>query len=294
MKQLQRLLVHLARIGIDPRDQAWFRTILRSHDRPPVFLNGMQLPGFPPEELQRNTTGGAGRETIEEAFAFYRDCLALFNRSGVPLDDESLLLDFGMGWGRIARLFLRELPLGRIHGIDVTEEFVRICREAFCSENFVVSDPLPPTAFDTGTFSHIVGYSVFSHLSEEACLRWMAEFHRILSPGGVVVLTTRSRDFLAHCESLRGAVEEFEGALGALFDDFDDARRRYDDGEFVHSNRHEVSGGGAMTSAFYGESFIPPAYAARAYSRWFDLVAFLDSGRGRSQPVLYFRRKEVG
>ena len=93
--------------------------------------------------------------------------------------------------GRFSRVFMHDTRLHNIHGIDVDPEFAELTRDLFGSEQFKVCPAFPPTDYADGTFDLIYAYSVFSHLSEQACRAWMAEFHRILKPGGVVGLTTR-------------------------------------------------------------------------------------------------------
>src|SRR5207302_5973583 len=146
-------------------------------------------------------------------------------------------------WGRIARLFLRELPRENIYGIDVVEDLVDICKETFRSGNFQVTTAFPPTSLPDGHFQFVVGYSVFSHLSEDACSRWMSEFHRVLAPGGLVALTTRGLTFLDFCRSLRSRDHPgYLGALSRVFDDLDAAAAHYLSGEFVHSNGRCLDG----------------------------------------------------
>jgi hypothetical protein len=270
----------------------WFKAICQSYENPPVLVEGQKLPAFPSDTIQSNTTGQAGVNTLKEAFVFYKDCVETFAALGKPMNGEAGLLDFGVGWGRIARFFLRELPLSNIHGVDVMSEFVDICRQTFNSENFYVTQPFPPTAMPAGSFDYVVGYSVFSHLSETACKAWMQEFHRITKPGALLALTTRGRPFFDYCESLRGkGFGGYSDALSMMFDDFNDARRRYDSGQFVHSNSYGVTGGGAMTADFYGETFIPEQYAATAYADYFKLERFLYDPAHQSHPILFFRRK---
>jgi SAM-dependent methyltransferase len=272
-----------------------FSLVCMSYLEPPIVVNGKNLPGFPSDTLQEQTTGQSGIETLTEAFIFYRDCVDTFESIGTPLNMRSRMLDFGVGWGRIARFFLRDLPLSNIYGIDVTDQFVQICTETFGSSNFHTCNPQPPLSFlpEEG-MNFVVGYSVFSHLSEATCKNWMKEFHRLLAPGGIVALTTRGRPFLDYCESLRGkGYVGYLGAISNMFESFDDARKRYDRVEFVHSNKDGVSGGGALDASFYGETFIPESYARTAYSEYFTLEKFLYDPARQSHPIMFFRKNMV-
>jgi SAM-dependent methyltransferase len=270
----------------------WFNMVCESYKSPPVTYRGMELPGFPPDSIQINTTGQAGKDTLGEAFVFYQDCAETFAALGKPISKNDKLLDFGVGWGRIARFFLRELPLENIYGVDVMGDFVDICKKTFRSNNFYVTTPFPPTVLPDGAFDFVVGYSVFSHLSEKACGEWMREFHRVTKPGALVALTTRGRPFFDYCASLRGKGHEgYLDALSRMFDNVDEARARYDRGEFVHSNAKGVTGGGAMTSEFYGETFVPEQYARKGYADMFILERFLFDPTRQTHPIMFFRRK---
>jgi hypothetical protein len=163
----------------------WFTAVCEHYLNPPVIVEGKELPGFPSDEIQANTTGQSGVNTLKEAFVFYRDCTETFRNLRAPIEPRHRLLDFGVGWGRIARFFLRELPIENIYGIDVMEEFVQICTQTFRNDNFRVTAPLPPAQIPAEKFNFIVGYSVFSHLSEAACASWMREFNRFV---GLVVI----------------------------------------------------------------------------------------------------------
>lgn len=291
------------KIGLDE----WFEIISQSYLAPPVSYNGKPLPAFPSDTIQANTTGQSGVATLREAFLFYKDCINTFEEFGKPVTESARMLDFGVGWGRIARFFLREMPLENIHGVDVTPEFTAICRETFQSQNILTCQPYPPTSLPSSHYDFIVGYSVFSHLSEDACMAWMKEFSRIVVPGGIVALTTRGRPFFDFCESqkkkqegllltLRNLVNKekpsgYLEALGRIFEDFEVARASYDRGELVHSNVQGVGGGGVLSTTFYGETFIPEAYARRAYAPFFELEKFMFDPSYQSHPIMFFRKK---
>lgn len=286
----------------------WFELVGQSYLTPSATYKGKTLPAFPSDTIQANTTGQSGIATLQEAFIFYKDCINTFEELGRPVIDSSKILDFGVGWGRIARFFLREVPLENVHGVDVTPEFIEICRETFHSKNFFTCQPHPPTELPNNHYDFIVGYSVFSHLSEEACLAWMKEFQRILVPGGIAALTTRGKPFFDYCESHKEKLTRFQcivrsiigtkkkpsgylEALGQLFDDFDAARAKYDRGEFIHSNIEGVGGGGALNTTFYGETFIPEAYARRVYSQFFVFEKYMYEPSYQSHPIMFFRKK---
>jgi ubiquinone/menaquinone biosynthesis C-methylase UbiE len=256
-------------------DSDWFNLICESQHSE-VYFNGIKLPKFPPAELQTQTTGASGERTLQEAFKFYQCCISECNTIGKPLSAESILLDFGVGWGRIARFFLREVYTYNLFGLDISEHFISICKSSFKNSNFFKCNAYPPTELKANQFTHIVGYSVFSHLSEKACRLWMEEFHRVLQDDGVLILTTRASSFLNYCESLKqlNPTDHHSKVLSILFDDFSEARAAYNRGEFLHANIHEVTGSVTLNSEFYGETFIPEAYARQAYSDLFKLVSF--------------------
>jgi SAM-dependent methyltransferase len=266
-------------------DEEWFSAHLARYRG----LPGAQadLPGFPSDETQLGPTGLVGESTLREAFDFYRD---VRDRCGRSLTSGARLLDFGAGWGRISRFFLREIERKNLFGIDVDPDLIRECRSAFGTENFASSSPFPPSPFPENFFGIVAGYSVFSHLSKDACDSWMREFHRILQPGGMVALTTRGRFFFDYCASLGESTDFYGRALASMFDDFAAARARYDAGEFVHTAKGGVAGGGPRSGDFYGETFIPRKYAETAWSQQFRLVEFLDSSPTGKHPVMFFER----
>ncbi len=265
----------------------WFELVCESYKTDGCQISGVSLPGFPEEKLQIGTTGQAGRDTLCEAFIFYEDCIGKFRQSGNFSKVDKALVDFGVGWGRILRFFLRDFSPDNMIGVDINPELLYVCRSTFDFGTFLKSEAMPPVSLQDGSVDFVVGYSVFSHLSEDACLAWIKEFNRILRPGGMLALTTRGRWFLDFCENLK-TTDGYPNALSQMFDDFDDARARYDNGEFVHSNASGITGNGSLDGSFYGETFIPEAYAKEKYAPWFEVLDF-DFTRGRSShPVMFF------
>jgi len=250
------------------------------------------LPGMPDAEFQRGTIGAVGDHALYEAFQFYEVCLEQAAAHGVPLGRHSRVLDFGCGWGRTLRFFMREVPADRLHGVDCMTKGIAFSRETNPWCRFSLIEPLPPldgADFPSGAFDLVYLYSVFSHLSEEAHDRWLTEFHRLLRPGGLLMATTWSRDYFARCERARqgdtrgthpGSLNAFRGTAEWL--------ARYDRGEFCHS---PVGGGTDLSSSFYGETCIPRRYAESRWAPRFRVTAYLEADHRRlSQDMIVAQR----
>lgn len=254
-----------------PSASQWLDHLIKSLDTSGLYSpHGDPMPAFPPEKLQIDTTGLGGVASLRQAAAFHADIVDTAQRLGNPLRAQSRIVDFGSGWGRITRLFLRETRLENIVGLDVDAGFVQLSNQLF-GGGFQVCNPMPPTALPAASADLVSAYSVFSHLSEVACREWVGEFARILKPGGLLAFTTRNEWFMDLCTQLsrRSDLSKHQEVLTRLFADWDDAKWRFRAGEFVHS---ATGGGGVRDKSYYGESFIPRAYVEREYGKQFELV----------------------
>jgi SAM-dependent methyltransferase len=273
---------------------SWIERVVASLREPQLSPWGDLLPAFPDSLLQANTTGLAGEAAIRQAGAFHNDVVSALAAVHAPLLVDQKVLDFGCGWGRIGRMFLRETRANCLQGLDVDPEFADLCRYLFGSDNFHVCSPHPPSLFAAAEFNLIVTYSVFSHLSENAVRAWLLEFHRLLKPGGFVAFTTRHESFLRYVDWARTAhdVDDYTQALGRLFEDISVPRTALARGQFVHATSPGVSGGGVRDETFYGETWIPAAYLVREFGTLFELIATCFDP-ARYDQVTYVIRKRL-
>lgn len=241
-----------------------------------LLLNpkSLELPGFPSAEIQSRFTGRADFSTLIQAFEFYdvirKACLNI----GKPIQSMDAILDFGCGWGRITRIFLRDIEPNKIYGCDCTEDAITMCKETNKWCNFDLNDAHPPTKYKSSMFDLIYAYSVFSHLSEDSQKSWIEEFHRILKPGGILVVTTRQRNFMEQLSKLDYFSQFIDNDTSHPSDveSIDRALKDYDNGKFVYFG---TGGGFNLSGDFYGEAFVSKSYVEKNWNNLFNIVDFI-------------------
>ncbi len=248
------------------------------------------LPSMPPDELQVRFTGGHGERTLREAFSFYR----IVTQAASPTRPK-VALDFGCGWGRITRFFIKDFEKDKLFGMEPLGEVLEAARTTNRWATFKQIDLHPPIDLPGSSVDLIFAFSVFSHLTEAVHLEWIEEFARLLRPGGTLVVTTRERDFILECARLRDddpdtldslANYATMGARGA-FVDTERSLARYDAGEYCC----DATGAGDMLpSNAYGETCIPLAYARRQWQPQFSVTEFKDDAPEIKQNVIVARR----
>jgi SAM-dependent methyltransferase len=216
--------------------EEWRDLLIASMTTPTI--DGLEFPRFPPLEIQEQTHGSSGEAALREAAGFYEfvSTRTFFREKAVP---GATLLDFGTGWGRIARFFLRDFDLDGLFGFDPKRTSCFLARSlspylCVLTGGEIPDQTLPPNRFDV-----VVGWSVFSHLSEFSTAAWLEEMARIMRPDGYCVMTTfgdRFLQLLMDCRTdLESGKEIFwyhRNCLEAA-GDIDEQYKRYSRGEFV-------------------------------------------------------------
>jgi SAM-dependent methyltransferase len=229
------------------------------------------LPGLPKEDVQRHWTFRTGDDTLVEGFGIYLLVRALYQRHVGHIGDARAVLDFGCGYGRVIRFFLRDIDHHRLTGADNNGSLIAFCRESNRWCNFVQNDTEPPLPFQDDEFEYVFVYSVFSHFSEAMHLRWLEELKRIVRPRGALAISVRRRNFIRALQEMReSGTEDDSRIILKMFLDTDRELGRYDAGEFCFS---PYSG---RVEPWWGEAVIPRAYIEREWGRLFDVVEFVE------------------
>mgnify|MGYP005849761411 CR=1 FL=1 len=119
---------------------------------------------------------------------------AALESAGLTLAGGQTALDFGCGCGRTMFWLSRRFPAVYWHGCDVDAEAVQWCGRSFPNAVFSVNTEFPPLSCASSSFDIIFGISVFTHLAEEYQKAWVPELHRVLKPGGVLLLSFYGRN----------------------------------------------------------------------------------------------------
>jgi ubiquinone/menaquinone biosynthesis C-methylase UbiE len=95
-------------------------------------------------------------------------------------------LEIGCGPGRLMKPLSRDF--GEIHGVDVSDEMIRLARERLRdiphAHVHIAAAGLPQFADDS--FDIVYSYAVYQHIpSRDVVLEYMRETQRVLKPGGI-------------------------------------------------------------------------------------------------------------
>lgn len=213
------------------------------------------IPSGPPPHVQSRFVGRSGEAAMQECFPFYQLTKGVY---GGDLSKERVL-DFGVGWGRLIRLFAHDVPEAQLHGIDVEPTILDVCAETGVPGDMRQVEPGGRLPYENGWFGLAYAYSVFSHLSERAATDAFGELARVLRPGGQLTFTTQGRRFLELCCGIRSkgnqeSLTDAEATIDTFFDDPFSARASFGRGEHVYT---AVGGGGVLTADFYGWAAVP-------------------------------------
>jgi SAM-dependent methyltransferase len=238
----------------------------RAPDGPELGPDGLPIP---PARLRVLVDGhGDPDRFLGDAAASAGMIEYTLDQAGVDLAQLGSILDFGCGCGRVARHWA-ELEGPELHGCDYNPELVQWCGANLLFMAFRVNEAGPPVPYEDASFDLVYAISILTHLTEPLADTWIAEFGRILKPGGLLLVTTHGDKFR---DRLTG-----------------DEPDRYDRGEMV-VQRSRMAGKNACAA------YHPPAYVTGRLLSGFELVTSVtgEDKRGFAQDVYLARSPAAG
>jgi SAM-dependent methyltransferase len=182
------------------------------HRIPAVLEKTGLRPDMPPEDVHAMARGplAAG------GAVYYADLLgAAMQRVGADMADVRRGLDFGCSSGRVVRALAATWPQAEWHGCDPNAGAIAWAEEHLPGIAFLRSPQDPPLPYEDGTFDFVTAISIWSHYGEQAAIVWLDEMHRIVAPGGRLLLTAHGPHSVAHYASERhpAQLERIRAAL---------------------------------------------------------------------------------
>lgn len=262
-------------------DEAWLAVLERSITEP--IQNGVILPGFADVAMQTETVGGANETTLREASRFYSFVRNTCAANGQPIRRDTQILDFGVSWGRIIRFFLKDTAPEYLHGVDVSERYLKAARDSGCQAELAKIDPLGLLPYADASFDLVYAYSVFTHLPETLQDRWLGEIRRVLKPGGIFVATVEPPRFLdafRNVDTNDDTVHLWHRMMATKIAADPGIRTRLEETGFSYIPGNET----------YGDTVVTPEYVRRHWGRFFEVRDFLDDPKRFWQAVVTTQR----
>ncbi len=123
-----------------------------------------------------------------EFFSTAAEVLPVLEGELKRLAGRAAALEIGCGPGRLLRPMSRHF--GEIHGVDVSDEMVRLARERLAdvaNARVHATSGADLAPFAAETFDFVYSYAVFQHIpSRDVVFRYLEETRRVLKPGGVL------------------------------------------------------------------------------------------------------------
>ena len=101
------------------------------------------------------------------------------------------VLEIGCGWGRGLELLTQ--AAGQYTGIDKNEALIGSLQREYPQSTFIAVNIPPLSSFADNTFDFIVTFQVIEHIDNDDL--FVKEAHRVLKPGGKLLLTTVNKTF---------------------------------------------------------------------------------------------------
>jgi trans-aconitate methyltransferase len=190
---------------------------------------------------------------------------------GKGLADFRDICDWGCGCARVVQAVHRIAPKANIVGLDIDQDNITWCQGNIPYAQFEHVPLFPPTDIPDGRFDLLYGISVFTHLTRQAFEAWRDELHRLVRPGGVVLVTVNRGASLVRM----GNEELIVRALATGFDDT----------STDHALDDQIG-----TDTYYRGTFLSTAEAMRIFGTRFRVRDIASQANGTSQDLVVCER----
>lgn len=195
-------------------------------------------------------------------------CRTYFGRQ---LNQFSSICDWGSGCARVAQAVRRMAPQSKVTGIDIDGDNIAWSKQNVPAIDFHHIPLLPPTPLPDGSFDLLYGISVFSHLKRGVFEQWRDELHRLVRPGGVILVTINTGPTLARIGS--------EDRIRKV------KENGFDDETIDHALDAQIG-----DATYYRFTAMTPQEAMRLFGERFRVRELLSQASGSTQDLMICER----
>lgn len=264
-------------------DEKWLSMLTQSLDD--TAVDGVVLPAYPDAGVQLGTVGVSGELVVLDAYRIFQFIREKARSAGRPLQSNSNVLDFGVGWGRVIRCFLRDVEPANLYGVDVDDRFLDIARKTKVPGHLSKIEPTGNLPYPDGHFDVVFAWSVFSHLPEDVQHIWLAEISRVLAPGGIFVASVQPPRFLNFIRQLPIDVGQniWYSQLVRALSEVSKPDEVLSQKGFLFLPTHN--------SVTYGDTIISRSYVENRWSDYFENVHHLDDKTQFPEAVIWATKR---
>lgn len=233
---------------------------------------------MPPEEVHALGRGPEAAGGDYYAADLIADAL---EQAAAPLAGSERGLDFGCSSGRVVRVLAAAFPQSRWDGCDPIPGAIAWAREHLPGIGWEVSPLRPPLASADASYDVAFAWSVWSHFGARPARLWLDEMHRIIRPGGHLLLT--SHGWHAIHEWRRRNVWDTRD-LRAIADEL------YADG-FSYREAFGPEGDGGVPQSDWGNAFMTLEWLAGSAGPGWSVRLFLPAALDDVQDITVLRRE---
>jgi glycosyltransferase involved in cell wall biosynthesis/SAM-dependent methyltransferase len=230
--------------------------------------------GLPPKKVHL-----LGRGPLAAGGSTYHADLVVSALSAAGLEPGAGMrgLDFGSSSGRVVRVLAAAYPDLSWSGCDPIESSIAWAQRNLRGIEFAVSPVEPPLPYDDAWFDFVFAISIWSHFSAGAALRWLDEMHRVIRPGGRLVLTTHGSQSVDHYR--RYGLHHNAAELGSIRDALESAG-------FVFVPSFGTEGDWGLVNPDWGMAYMTAEWLGEQVQPKWRMAAFA-AGRNEGNQDVY-------
>jgi SAM-dependent methyltransferase len=198
----------------------------------------------------------------------------LCEKAGREFSELGDVLDFGCGCGRVVQNFRGQPRPYTLYATDIDPELVGWAKDNLDGVHWSVNAHQPPLPFDDDAFDLIYGISVFTHLDEDFQHVWLRELQRVARPGSILILTVHGEHVLKGLRMLDRSYQDEIRERGFLFFNWSKGKLKVDG-----------------FPDFYQTAFHTKEYVQNEWSKYFDIVDYVERGIGNYQDAVVLRSR---